>query len=192
MKKFRVVLFVCLAASPVGFAFTQQNNPDQSITAPASVQNEPVPVPPASDKALSYYHSGNILWFVEILWGMLIPALFFVHRFFPQRSATGLKKSEKNGFLSSEFILLSSRSFQLLSTCLSVITRNLSGSMRTIFSNQTFGKWAGDTLKSLMVGKRFRFLYRLDSVIGCLRKPRNAGGCMLDWELFLLCSSSCW
>jgi hypothetical protein len=33
-----------------------------------------VPVP--TEKAMDYYNSGNILWVVDTLWGILIPALF--------------------------------------------------------------------------------------------------------------------
>src|SRR5262249_60776461 len=36
----------------------------------------PVPVPEPSEKALSYYRSGIVLWVVNVLWGLLIPALF--------------------------------------------------------------------------------------------------------------------
>ena len=156
MKKFRVVLFVCLAASPVGFAFTQQNNPDQSITAPASVQNEPVPVPPASDKALSYYHSGNILWFVEILWGMLIPALFLFTGFSAKIRNWAQKIGKKWFFVVGIYFIIFTIISTLIDLPLSYYTEFIRQHAYDL-SNQTFGKWAGDTLKSLMVGSVFGF-----------------------------------
>lgn len=36
----------------------------------------PVAVPEPSEKAMRYYRSGNVLWFVNLFWGLLIPALF--------------------------------------------------------------------------------------------------------------------
>ena len=156
MKKFRVVLFVCLAASPVGFAFAQQNNPDQSITAPASVQSEPVPVPPASDKALSYYHSGNILWFVEILWGMLIPALFLFTGFSAKIRNRAQKIGKKWFFVVGIYFIIFTIISTLIDLPLSYYTEFIRQHAYDL-SNQTFGKWAGDTLKSLMVGSVFGF-----------------------------------
>lgn len=35
-----------------------------------------VAVPDASEEAMRYYHSGNILWTVRLLWSLFIPALF--------------------------------------------------------------------------------------------------------------------
>src|SRR5205085_2433419 len=47
--------------------------------APADVsESAPVPVPPASDKALRYYASGNVLWMVDqvVSNGLLVAILF--------------------------------------------------------------------------------------------------------------------
>src|SRR5262245_50988792 len=49
--------------------------PDSQQTSSQS-STAPVPVPEPSEKALSYYRSGIVLWVVNILWGLLIPALF--------------------------------------------------------------------------------------------------------------------
>src|SRR4051794_38553196 len=35
-----------------------------------------VEVPPPTEKALRYYESGNVLWAVNVLWGILVPCLF--------------------------------------------------------------------------------------------------------------------
>ena len=37
----------------------------------------PVPIPAPSAEAIRYYHSGNILWLVATLWGLLLPATVF-------------------------------------------------------------------------------------------------------------------
>src|SRR5262245_27526590 len=41
----------------------------------AIAAREPVAVPAASDQAMQYYRSDNILWFVDTLWGLLVPAV---------------------------------------------------------------------------------------------------------------------
>jgi STE24 endopeptidase len=47
-----------------------------SAAAPSSNSpSAPVPVPPASEKAMRYYRSSNLLWVVGTLWGLAVPAL---------------------------------------------------------------------------------------------------------------------
>ena len=46
-----------------------------------SGQTGPVAVPEMSEKARRYYDSGNVLWFVNLIWGLLIPILFLVTGF---------------------------------------------------------------------------------------------------------------
>ena len=42
---------------------------------PVPVARGPVPVPKPSEKAMRYYRGGNWLWFVNVIWGMLVPAV---------------------------------------------------------------------------------------------------------------------
>ena len=42
----------------------------------AAPERGPVAVPEPSEKAMRYYRSGNVLWFINTVWGLLIPALF--------------------------------------------------------------------------------------------------------------------
>lgn len=41
----------------------------------------PVPVPTPSPEAIRYYHSGNVLWIVSLLWGFLVPAAIWFSGF---------------------------------------------------------------------------------------------------------------
>src|SRR3954464_12784611 len=43
---------------------------------PSQPATDLVPVPAPSEKALAYYRSGNVLWAIATVWGVLIPALF--------------------------------------------------------------------------------------------------------------------
>src|SRR5262245_61856608 len=36
----------------------------------------PVAVPEPSEKALRYYHSGKVLWAINLAWGIVVPCLF--------------------------------------------------------------------------------------------------------------------
>lgn len=156
MKKIHAALLVCLTALLVGFAFAQQNIPGQNSAAPVSIQNEPVPVPPASDKALSYYHSGNVLWFVEIIWGMLIPALFLFTGFSAKIRNWAQRLGKKWFFIVGIYAVL----FTIISTLIDLPLSYYTEFVRQHaydLSNQTFGKWAGDSVKSLMVGCIFGF-----------------------------------
>jgi hypothetical protein len=80
-----LLLIACVASLAIGALALEkppQGRPQPTAIAgnhekPAAPEEEaPVPVPPPSDKALSYYRSGNVLWVVDLVWGLLIPALF--------------------------------------------------------------------------------------------------------------------
>src|SRR5262249_41000581 len=59
---------------------------DAASAEPAQARPEVIPagdqptdyveVLPPSEKALSYYHSGNVLWLINTAWGIVIPCLF--------------------------------------------------------------------------------------------------------------------
>src|SRR5262245_16570730 len=65
----------CLLLTSAASAQQPTATPDSqraSAQSPAAY----VPVPEPSEKALSYYRGGIVLWVVNVLWGLLIPALF--------------------------------------------------------------------------------------------------------------------
>src|SRR5262245_2578718 len=75
MRALLLILSSCLLLTSAASA-------QQPTATPASQQSSaqsstaPVPVPEPSEKALSYYRSGILLWIVNVVWGLLIPALF--------------------------------------------------------------------------------------------------------------------
>jgi Zn-dependent protease with chaperone function len=119
---------------------------------PAGGHDEaPVPVPPPSEKALSYYRSGNVLWVVNLIWGILIPCLFLFTGF-SARIRTWARKLGRKWFfiIGVYFIIFTLINFTLdlpLSYYEEYIRQHAYG-----LSNQTIAKWLGDSLKSLMVG----------------------------------------
>lgn len=113
-------------------------------------ETAPVTVPEPSEQAMRYYRSGNILWFVEQAWSIAVLVLLL---------ATGLsaalrnlaRRIGRNWFFTivcyfALFTLLTSFIDLPLSYYTEFVRQHAYG-----LSNQTFGKWFGDTLKSLAV-----------------------------------------
>jgi Zn-dependent protease with chaperone function len=111
----------------------------------------PVAVPPATEKAMRYYRSGNVLWAADVLLGLLIPSAF-VFSGFSARLRDLARRIGRNWF----FTLVAY--FVLFSLIMFVI--GLPWAYYTEFvrqhayglSNQTLQKWFGDSLKGLLVG----------------------------------------
>lgn len=159
----RTILIICLF---LGFSslFAQEptSTPDSSQTTvvdsltEATIEEHPkrdgiVPVPEPSEKAMQYYRSGNVLWLVNTIWGLLIPALFLFTGF-SARMRDWVKKVNTNWFVVIVgYILL----FLVFNYVIDFALSYYQGYVRPHaygMSNQTFGKWFGDGLKNLMVG----------------------------------------
>jgi len=113
-------------------------------------ETAPVAVPEPSEQAVRYYRSGNVLWIVEQAWSIAVLVLLL---------ATGLsaglrnlaRRIGRNWFFTivGYFVL-----FTILTTIIDLPLSYYAEFVREHaygLSNQTFGKWFGDTLKSLAV-----------------------------------------
>lgn len=117
---------------------------------PDAALRAPVPVPEPSEKALSYYNSGSVLWVVSVAWSMLVPALFL----FTGLSARLRDRARAIGRGWFFTVALYSVFFTLL-TFLLDLPLAYAGYVRHHaygLSNQTLGKWLEDTGKGLAVG----------------------------------------
>ena len=140
-----------------------------SITAE---QTGAVAVPIPTEKAMDYYHSGNILWIVEILWGILIPFLFLFTGF----SANIRNWAQKIGkkwfwIIGIYFVFFSLISFVIdlpLSYYQEFVRQHAYG-----LSNQTPGKWIGDLFTSLMVGIIIGFLFLWLPYLALKKSPKR-------------------
>src|SRR5262252_3946607 len=70
-----VLLLACSAAVAAQTPPAPQP-PASGTPAAADAATGRVAVPEPSAKAISYYRSGNVLWAVTTIWGLLIPAVF--------------------------------------------------------------------------------------------------------------------
>jgi Zn-dependent protease with chaperone function len=164
------LLPVSLAAQPSTIA----QKPDTAQTASANVVHDNsirVPVPAMSAKAVDYYNSGNVLWFIDLLWGLAIPLIFLF---------TGFSARIRNWAqrISSRWFLVIALYFVFFSLITFVIDFPLSYYTSYVrphsydLSNQTFGKWFGDELKSLLIGTLAGVLLLWLPLRGIKRWPR--------------------
>jgi len=147
------VSFGMLAAGVFVFAMSLMqpvtSPPPQQTTVDAS-ESAPVPVPAASDKALRYYASGNVLWIVDqvvstaLLAAMLFTGFSAVLRRWAQRLG-------RNWFFTLVVY------FVLFTVITGVVTLPLTYYEEFVrehaygLSNQTLQKWWSDTLTTLAV-----------------------------------------
>ncbi|HVV49747.1 MAG TPA: M48 family metallopeptidase [Polyangia bacterium] len=112
----------------------------------------PVAVPPPSEKALRYHRSGTVIWAVEHLVGLALPAAILF---------TGLSarlRAFAAGVAHGRFYLTLVVYLALLSALMFVVQLPLSfyvGHARERaygLSSQRLGKWAADEVKGLLVG----------------------------------------
>jgi STE24 endopeptidase len=113
-------------------------------------ETAPVAVPEPSEQAMRYYRTGNVLWFAEQAWSIAVLVLLL---------ATGLSASMRNvawrtGRNWFFTIVIYFVLFTILTTIIDLPLSYYAEFVREHaygLSNQTFGKWFGDTLKSLGV-----------------------------------------
>jgi len=119
------------------------------ITAAAGDQG-PVAVPEASAKTLRYYHTGNVLWIVETLWGLIVPAALLFTGFSARMRNLAQRVGRKWLFVVVLYAVLFSLVTFVLDLPLSYYTEFVRQHAYGL-SNQTHAKWVSDTLNSLMV-----------------------------------------
>ncbi|MCA9682529.1 MAG: M48 family metallopeptidase, partial [Myxococcales bacterium] len=144
-------LLLWLSISPVEAAPPEAGSAGGELPAIEIDAQGYVVVPTPSEQAMSWYRSGNILWIINLAWGLLIPALFVFTGFSARlRDWTGeLGKKPILGVLG--FLLV----YALLSFVIDLPLSYYGGFARPHaygLSSQSAGKWFGDELKGLMLG----------------------------------------
>ena len=112
----------------------------------------PVSVPPPSEKAVRYHRSGNVIWAVEHLVGLALPAAIL----FSGLSAR--LRTIASGVAHGRFYPTLVLTLALLSLVMFVVQLPLTfyvGYLRErayALSSQRLGKWIADEVKGLLVG----------------------------------------
>src|SRR6185436_19637131 len=110
----------------------------------------PVGVPPATDKAMAYYRSGNLLWAVNLVWSIAILVLLLASGL----SATLRDWSQRAGRRWFFTLVIYYLLFNIITTVADLPRAYYEEFVREHaygLSNQTLAKWWGDTLKSFAV-----------------------------------------
>jgi Zn-dependent protease with chaperone function len=155
----RIAFFLVLSCAALGGRVAAEEPPTplpgsssgRVATEVVPSRTGPVAVPPATEKALRYYRTGNVLWVIDVALGFLIP-IAFVFTGFSARLRDLAHRIGRNWFftLVAYFVFFALINFVI----------GLPWSYYTEFvrehdyglSNQTLGKWFGDSLKGLLVG----------------------------------------
>jgi STE24 endopeptidase len=130
--------------------------PAQATATPAvaSVDTGRVAVPAPSEKAVRYHRSGNWVWVIGVLWGLLVPALILFTGVSARLRTVAQRIGRKWFFTLAIYLALLSLVFFILNLPLAYYV----GFVREHaygLSNQTLGKWFGDSLKALAIGILF-------------------------------------
>jgi Zn-dependent protease with chaperone function len=147
------ILFLIAALSLLFLTFVEAQEPQSNSDTNVQSQEEKtgVRVPEMSEKAIRYYRSGTVLWIINIVLGLLIPALYLFTGF-SARIRDWAQKIGRRWFfvIAIYFVILSILNFIIyfpLNYYQEFVRQHAYD-----LSNQTFNKWLGDSLKGLLVG----------------------------------------
>ena len=110
-----------------------------------------VAVPAPTAEALSYYRSGNVLWIVDNVWGLLVPAAFLFTGFSATLGNWARRVGRKWFFAIGVYFI----AFSAITFVIDLPRVYYEGFVREHaygLSNQTFAKWASDQITGFIVG----------------------------------------
>lgn len=149
MRVIVLVFAVLLSLAMPMAAVAGQSSPDR----PTLEQHDdaPVSVPAPSAKALELYHSGNVLWVVNLIWALIVPGVILVTGLSARLRQLAQRLGRYWFFTIVIFYLL----FFTLVCLLNAPLEYYEGFVRPHqfeLSDQAFGKWLQDVVLSWLVG----------------------------------------
>ncbi|HVT58335.1 MAG TPA: M48 family metallopeptidase [Thermoanaerobaculia bacterium] len=155
----------------------------------------PVAVPEPDEKATRYHRSGNVLWVVDVLWGVAVPALFLFTGFSARLRGWAQRLGRKWFFVVALYFVF----WSLVSYLLDWPLAYYAGFVRQHdygLSNQTFAKWFSDSLKGLAVGLVGGVIFLWVPYLLLAKSPRRwwlyTGLAAVPFLVFLLLVSPIW
>lgn len=109
-----------------------------------------VAVPEATELAMRYYKSGNLLWIVQLVWSLAIPALFLFSGFTGKLAAYAERWGRRWFFTIAVYLVLFTLLYQLLSLPLDFYADYIRPHAYGL-SMQTFGRWLENYGKGALV-----------------------------------------
>ncbi len=150
-----LLLFCCLGLVAPG---VQAQAADEVEALAPENAGAPVAVPPATEQAMRYYHTGNAIWVFNIAWSFAIPLLFLFTGFSARIRDWAARLGRKWFFIIGAYIII----YSLINFIIELPIGYALGFQRQHaygLSNQTFGKWIGDSFKGLGVGLAMGVLF---------------------------------
>jgi len=196
---FLLLLVVAVAVMvPIAAAQSDAIRSDGSaITAPdnAAGSSDRVEVPEPSAKALEYYRSGNVLWVVDAVWGLLVPAVFLFAGFSGRIQAWAERRTRRWILV----VVLYFVAFSAITFVLGLPMAYYEGFVRQHaygLSNQTLTKWANDQIRSLAVGVVIGALFLWVPYLLLRKSPRRwwlyTGLLMVPFLVFVVLVQPVW
>ncbi len=154
MSRFAFILIcLCLWITPSAKAQSANSTTASAISATNATtidESVPVPVPPPLDRAVQRYRTGNAWYCVVVAWGIAVPA-FLLFSGFSAKLRDAAKRIGRKWYFALCLYLFGLLAVQyVLDWPLSYYLGFVRAHAYDL-SNQTFGKWFGDSLKELMV-----------------------------------------
>lgn len=150
LRTLMVALALALAPS-LAVAQGPAPAPAPAVSTAATADTGKVAVPPASEKALRYERSGNVLWVVDTLWGLLVPLVLL----FTGLSARIRDLARRVGRKWYFTLALYGAILTVLLWAVSLPLAYYEGFVREHaygLSTESAGKWLGDSVKTTAVG----------------------------------------
>ncbi|HEY0558557.1 MAG TPA: M48 family peptidase, partial [Thermoanaerobaculia bacterium] len=167
------VLLLVLAFLFMPWAHAQGPAQAQAAAAPPETSaSGPVPVPEPSDKAVQYYRSGNVLWVISTLWGLLVPMLLLFTGL-SARMRDAARAIGRNWFFT---VALYGIFFVVVTTLLSLPLDYYSGFVRPHaygLSDQAVAKWWSDTITGVVIAGAAAFLLLWFPYLLLRKSPRR-------------------
>ena len=145
-----VVLATVLTGTAASGLAAQQAPPTSASSVFPPDDTAPVPVPEPTEKAMRYYRSGNLLWCIRTVWELSVPALILFTGC-SARLRLWAERTTRYGLLTLAIYLVA---FMALKYLLEFPLNCYLGFFRQHafdLSNQSFGRWLGNSLKHLGV-----------------------------------------
>jgi Zn-dependent protease with chaperone function len=171
MRALLLIITFCLLLTSAASAQQPTATPD-SQQASAQSSTAPVPVPEPSEKAVSYYRSGILLWIVNVVWGLLIPALFLFTGFSARIRDWAKRIGRWWFFVIGVYFAI----FLIINFVIDLPLSYYQGFVRQHaygLSNQTFGKWFGDEITGLLIEVVAGFLFLWILYLLLKKSPRR-------------------
>jgi len=162
---------------------------------PSPPPDQRVAVEPPSEKALAYFHSGTWLWMVNIVWGLLVPAVFLLTGFSARIRDLATRLGRKWFFIIAVYVIAYSLIVFIVDLPLAYYQEFVRHHAYGL-SDQTLAKWMHDTFTGLGVNVAIGVLFLWIPYLLLRKSPRRwwlySGGLSVPFIVLMLFVQPMW